>query len=246
MLISHKKKFIFTKTKKTASTSVESYFEKYCMPEGEWTFSHAREEYVGKEGIIGYRGKNRRKQLWYNHMSAAKIRNRIGTSTWDNYFKFTVVRNPFDKLVSGFYMQEQRIRNYTTAQKLGIIARKLRRKARSRDYIAGNSEIERFRNWIRKGGAAEGAMLDRNKYLIDGEICIDFFIRYENLKNGVKHVCDKLGVAFEPENIPHLKSGLRNKQFSLSEFYDHETVNIVNNLFEFELNYFEYTAPLMR
>ena len=239
MLVSHRKKFIFTKTIKAASTSIESYFEKYCMPEGEWTFSHAREEYVGKEGIIGYRGGNRGKQIWHNHMSAAKIRDQIGASLWDSYFKFTVIRNPFDKLVSGFYMQEKRIRNYTITQKLGVIARKLIGKAHSKDYIVGDTEIERFRNWIKNGGA----MLDRDKYLIDGYICIDFFIRYEDLEVGIKHVCDKLGIPFESENIPLLKSGIRNKQFTINEFYDPETIHIVNKLYEFELKYFGYAAP---
>ena len=242
MLISHRKKFIFTKTSKTASTSVESYFEQYCMPEGQWTFSHAREEYAGKEGIIGYRGGNRGKQIWHNHMPAAKIRDRIGSSLWNSYFKFTVVRNPFDKLISGFYMQEKRIKNYTTADKLRVIASKLSGKAHSRDYIAGTSPIERFRSWIRNGGS----MLDRNKYLIDGEICIDYFIRYEDLENGIKHVCDKLEVDFEPENIPRLKSGIRNKQFSVNEFYDPETIDIVSKLYAFELDYFGYTAPSIR
>lgn len=33
MLVSHRKKFIFAKTKKTASTSVESVFETYCIHE---------------------------------------------------------------------------------------------------------------------------------------------------------------------------------------------------------------------
>ena len=141
---------------------------------------------------------------------------------------------------------EKRIENYTKIQRLRIILQKLIGKANPRDYIIGDSQIERFRSWIRNGGAAGGAMLDRNKYLIDGEICIDFFIRYEDLNNGIKHVCDKLGIAFEPENIPHLKCGMRNKKLSLSEFYDHETINIVNNLFEFELNYFGYAAPLIR
>ena len=89
-------------------------------------------------------------------------------------------------------------------------------------------------------------MLDRNKYLINGEICIDFFIRYEDLENGIKHVCDKLGVPFETENIPRLKSGMRNNQLSLNEFYDSETINIVNELYAFELEYFGYTAPLKR
>jgi hypothetical protein len=212
------------------------------MPEGLWAFSHAREEYVGKEGIVGYRGVNRGKQIWYNHMPAAKIKDKIGTSLWNTYFKFTVVRNPFDKLVSGFYMQEKRIRNYTIAQKLMIIAKKFSGKANPRDYIVGASQIERFRSWIRTGEV----MIDRNKYMINGDICIDFFIRYEDFENGIKHVCDKLDIAFEPENIPRLKSGIRNNQFSLSEFYDPETINIVNQLYEFELNYFGYTAPLAR
>jgi hypothetical protein len=56
MLIGHRKKFIYTKTAKTAGISIESYFENFCMPENTWKFSNSREEYVSKEGIIGYRG----------------------------------------------------------------------------------------------------------------------------------------------------------------------------------------------
>ena len=89
-------------------------------------------------------------------------------------------------------------------------------------------------------------MFDRNKYLIDGEICIDYFIRYEDLENGIKHVCDKLEVDFESENIPRLKSGIRNKQLSVNEFYDSETVDIVSELYAFELDYFGYAAPAIR
>ena len=36
MLVSHQKKFIFTKTKKTEGTSVESFFEPYCVLEVTW------------------------------------------------------------------------------------------------------------------------------------------------------------------------------------------------------------------
>jgi hypothetical protein len=74
-------------------------------------------------------------------------------------------------------------------------------------------------------------------------LCIDFFSEYEYLENGIKYVFDKLGIAFEPENIACLNSGIRKKQFSLSEFYDPETINIVNSLFEFELNYLGCTTP---
>jgi hypothetical protein len=54
MLISHRYRFICTKTVKTAGTSVENFFEEFCMPEGEWTESHGRDEYESPTGIISY------------------------------------------------------------------------------------------------------------------------------------------------------------------------------------------------
>jgi hypothetical protein len=80
MLVSHRKKFIYTKIVKTAGTSVESYFEKYCMPEGAWEFAYYREVYDSEEGIIGYRGNNATENKWNNHMPAIEIRDKIGTS----------------------------------------------------------------------------------------------------------------------------------------------------------------------
>ena len=118
MLISHRKKFIFLKTAKTASTSVEAFFESWCLPEGEWEISHARPEYCSESGIIGERSVNARNAIWGNHMPADQIKNRIGTTIWEEYFKFTVVRNPFDKMVSGFYFFEKKMKNWSTRKML--------------------------------------------------------------------------------------------------------------------------------
>ena len=42
-LISNKKKFIYIKNKKVAGTSIESYFEKYCIPyDKDYKQSHKR------------------------------------------------------------------------------------------------------------------------------------------------------------------------------------------------------------
>jgi len=103
LLVSHRKRFIFTKTVKTAGTSIESYFERWCMPEGEWKPVHVRGEYVSDAGIIGERSGNPRGAKWYNHMSCKCIYDQVGCDIWNRYFKFTVVRNPFDKVISGFF-----------------------------------------------------------------------------------------------------------------------------------------------
>jgi len=54
VLVSHRLRFIYTKTAKTGGTSVESYVDD-CMPEGEWSASHARDAHESPEGIVGRR-----------------------------------------------------------------------------------------------------------------------------------------------------------------------------------------------
>ena len=214
MLVSHRKKFIYTKTAKTAGTSVESYFERYCMPEDDWYFSIAREEHVDKEGIIGYRGSSPSGRKWRNHMPAIEIKEQIGRLIWDDYFKFCVIRNPFDKLVSGFFFLNRREENHIDT-------------------------IENFRKWIINGGC----FIDRDRYFFDERICIDYFIRYENLKNGIREVCDYLDIPFVPDRIPALRTGFRDKKYSLPDLYDKKTIAVVSAEYEFELGYFGYLAP---
>jgi hypothetical protein len=219
MLVSHRKHFIYTKTVKTAGTSVESYFEQYCMSEGEWEFTHAREQYVSGAGIIGYRGADGSGREWFNHMPAIDIKNKVGKEVWDNYFKFCVIRNPFDKLVSYFFFLEKQGNPHSEADE---------------------TTIARFRKWIAKGVDA----IDRDKYLIDGEVCVDYFIRFEELENGIQQVCDRLNVVFEPEKIPKLKAGVRDGSISLSDFYDAETARAVSSAYQLEMNLFGYDSPV--
>ena len=106
MLVSHQYKFIYTKTMKTAGTSVEVYFEKYCCNPAKYKMCHSRPEEETNFGIIGARGKTiSAESKWWNHMPAQQIKNQLGNDVWNNYFKFCVIRNPFDRLVSEFYFR---------------------------------------------------------------------------------------------------------------------------------------------
>jgi hypothetical protein len=239
VLVSHRKQFIFTKTVKTAGTSVESYFEKYCMPEGEWQQKHSRAEYVSESGVIGYRGPDSSKSTWYNHMPAAKIRDLLGQEVWDSYYKFTTIRNPFDKLISGFYMFDKRRHKYSQSQRILAYFKALINRGNPIDRAQEDTDVERFRSWIKKGGI----FIDRDKYMIDGHECVDWFIRFEDLHTGMKHVCDQLAIPFDPSRLPQFKTGFRTSKRNVSEYYDQETAQIVRQHYAWELDRFGYSLP---
>jgi Sulfotransferase family len=234
MLVSHRKHFIYTKTAKTAGTSVEVYFEPYCTPEGEWRFQHGHAEYKSDSGIIGYRGKKNGEKKWFNHMPAALIQRQLGKDVWDEYFKFCVVRNPFDKVVSAFHFAEAQKSDPVAGEK-----RRTRTKSLA-DTVHRFPIKERFRSWILEGSFP----MDRGAYTIDGKICMDYFIRYEDMENGVKHVCQVLEIPFEPERIPNLKTGFRPRGLSLRDYYSPETIKLVVEQYAFEFNNFGYSTGL--
>jgi len=216
MLVSHRESFIYTKTAKTASTSVESYFEPYCMPPGTWQFvEHEREEQVCDEGIIGYRGDHTTGKRWFNHMSCGAIRAQLGEALWDRYFKFAVIRNPFDKLLSGYFFQQ-------------------------RPTGSSKELVEGFRDWVRGGGS----IVDRHTYTLEGEVCMDYFIRFERLEEGVEAVCRRLGVPYDAGRLPRLKAGFRERSIPLQEFYDRDTCDRAADIYAFELDYFHYRPPV--
>ncbi|WP_297802303.1 hypothetical protein, partial [Arenimonas sp. GDDSR-1] len=98
------KRFLYFKTKKTAGTSVEIYFEPHCLPPGSWRPEHARAETVSAYGIIGSRMHGRSNtDVWFNHMPAVLVREHLGHEIFNAYYKFCVIRNPYDKMVSRFW-----------------------------------------------------------------------------------------------------------------------------------------------
>lgn len=224
MLISHRYRFIYTKTAKTAGTSVESFFERFCMSEGEWTQSHARDEYESPSGVIGYRGaKPPDGTKWYNHMSALSIKELVGQDIWDSYFKFCVIRNPFDKCISGFC-------HLGKDHQLGHSSISIN--LQDQDM---NLEQLRFFDYLQKS-----APVDRDKYMIDGKFCLDDVIRYENLEADIKRICQHIGVPFDNKYLPTFKKGLRGEDATIESLFTEKSREVVEKEFAFELQHFGY------
>lgn len=180
MVISHKYRFIFIKTRKTAGTSIEVALSQVCDASDVFTRIHPREP--GHEprnhrglflplldltgpSVVG--GRNLflhalRGERFYNHMSARCVRMRVSPEIWNGYFKFCVEREPFDKTISHFKMLKHRSGGRMTLD----------------DYFGRGLSC-----------------VDRALYLDDrGELMVNRIVRYETLLQELESIFDQLEV----------------------------------------------------
>ena len=186
MIVCHDYRFIFLKTFKTAGTSIEIALSKHCGPRDTITpIVEAEDEEIRRR--LGHRGPQNyavmRDGVRVGSLgphTSARVAKRQFPREWDSYFKFAVVRNPWEVCASA-YARAAALKRHGG---LGFS-----------EYIASAEFAER------RSRAGE-------IYAIDGRIAVDRVIRYENLNAELEEVRVRLGLP-EPLALPHAKSGHR-------------------------------------
>ena len=219
LLVSHLHKFVYTKTMKTAGTSVEAYFERFCTDAPNAPTTEMRGEAVSAAGIIGARSlmANGKNNEWWNHMPAMQIRQKLGRQMFDSYFKFCCIRNPFDKTLSAYFWYD----DLKQIELPKTMEPKLR-----------------FEAWLE----AKGPPLDRNKYMIGANYVMDDVVRHESIAADMERICGKLEVPWEPERLPTYKAGVR-PEGTIAEMYTDRARELVAEKYAFELDKFGYRFP---
>lgn len=226
MIISHKYKFIFVKTIKTAGTSIEVFLSQCCgendivTPIRPPVEPHFPRNYKGIwnpfSEILLNRGGGIRGTLenllhmhkYFNHIPASIIRCRTNKNIWNNYYKFCVERNPWDKSLSHYHMINHR---------------------------AG-------------GGISFDEYLERGNFCINlpiyadskGNLLVDKVVRYESLGNELSLVFNDLGIPFEGSLGVRAKSEHRKDRSPYKKIFSIRQKDIIAKSFKDEINMHKY------
>jgi len=185
VIINHKYKFIFIKSFKTAGTSLEIALSKFCGDKDVITKIEPDDEIIRKK--LKYTGPQNNTGMKI-HMTASEIKSKIKSEIFKNYFKFVVVRNPFDQIISAFYWHNESKKN----EKKFFF---LKKKSIDFDKFFERKARHIFEDEI-------------NRYSENEEILIDKFISYENLKNDLSSLSDLINL---PENLYEVFKNIKAK-----------------------------------
>ena len=147
--------------------------------------------------------------------------------TWDEYFKFAFVRNPWDRLVSWYVM-------VTTVQRPGNeLGRYVHDKSSTFEEFIHNctDEIE-----IRKG-VCYSFTYNQLDYVTDeeGNLLVDFIGRLESFDEDVREVFRRIGV-----DLDKISRDNRSDHRHYSTYYTPETEMIIRDRFKRDIEYFGY------
>jgi hypothetical protein len=225
MILSHAHKFIFLKTWKTGSTSVELGLGGVCGPKDVITpVGHDEKYRLGPPPqnqdlplrnwplkawllLALFRPRRDAGVKFYNHMSGKEVRAMLPAETWRDYVKISIERNPWDREVSHYFW---RLRNPKTRPPF-------------RDYVLDTTR-KMINNW--------------DIYTIKDEIVADVMLRHEHLIEDYGALAERLAVALPP--LPYVKSNYRTDKRHYREFYDAETRDAIARRYANEIAAFGY------
>lgn len=201
MLISHKHKFITIDIPKTGSRSL-------------------RESLLPLK-VIDFHGKPDPGSEFYQHDGAFRAKKQFKKNdwNWNDYFKFTIVRNPWVRYFSFFkyfksygekYLRRDKSINWGKAE--------INQGKHCVTLFKNKDDRTVLRNIILKNKSQDSYYFDT-----DGEVIVDHIARFENFKNEFIFLCEQVGI-----KAPNLKHGNKSSHsLNMYEIYNQDLIDLV-------------------
>tara|TARA_A200000159_G_C7274563_1_gene318793 strand:- start:260 stop:1036 length:777 start_codon:yes stop_codon:yes gene_type:complete len=254
MLISHKHKWIFIHVPKNAGTTATQVLESYADIMGA-EYKELEDNVPPKNDIIDLN--------FYQHDTASVIKEKLKDQefNYDDYFKFGIVRNPWERAVSKWNYWQKLVRQGTTIQYFHYVV----------------NRYKNFKDWV-VGCGADGNSILQVDYLYESRVChpeslrtmstnvkrskdwihstknsksdyitplVDRVIHTENYEQELSNVFDEISencgqkiLEWSYEKISEKVNKTKHKHYT--EYYDDETRSIIEEKFAKDIECFGY------
>ena len=141
---------------------------------------------------------------------------------YEKMLKFTIVRNPYDRVLSAFYFLQRSSQHFK---------------------IAKNTD---FKKWVKEVFKIKGTSFNQHfkpmypRMIYEGKIWLDYIAKLENINNDWKYIADKcdLNPIFPRENYNNFKQRNNINRFNS---YDDECIEIVYNIYKDDIDKLGYS-----
>ena len=150
----------------------------------------------------------------------------FGKNEFKSYYKFTFVRNPWDRLLSAYLFLKEGGLHKNDANW-------------SEKELSGLSNFDEFvKNWVNKINIEKGIHFKpQYKFItINGKIAVDDVYKVENINLDFEKICGKLNVQNRLQFLNKTKSKTKNYR----NYYNDETKKIVEKVYKKDIKLFNY------
>mgnify|MGYP003631185790 CR=1 FL=1 len=212
-MISHKHKFIFIHIPKCAGSSIRDFY--FDTPNLDWKLPN----YDLLHGWCPER------KIHLQHATPKDLieTHLISENIWNEYYKFTFVRNPWGRAYSDYLwiMKDSNV------------------KGNFKDFINRSGNFQNVLNNKNSKNYRGDHLVPQSEYFNDPIYKIDFVGRFENLNGDIEKINKKLNIVKSFD--VHSKNNVGNKLSHYSKFYTRSYERLVEHVYAQDINTLEYT-----
>ncbi len=210
-MICYRRKCIFVHVPKTGGTSIEN-----AIWGPDWSQRTTQQLWAGSIRP----GFNKYQSGGLQHLLATQIRQEVGAGTFAACYRFSFVRNPWDKVVSQFHYLKTRpvLLKYMGLTRFSTFQKYL-------NILAGNHtrHVQSFEQWR--------FITDQ-----DGQCLVNFVGKFENLAADFRRVAATLGLP--SQELPHDMKSVRRRHYH--KYYNRKRRQQVADIYARDIELFEY------
>jgi len=205
MIISHSLKCIFIAIPKTATHAIRNGLRPYLSDKDEEQVGLFEKKQFSDPEIA---------EIKHGHITCQQLKKSIGEDTWNSYYKFSIVRNPFDRFVS--YCAFMFKNNPSFHQNPQNFMHNVLLDEKQKEHILFKPQHE---------------------FIFDqkDKLQIDYLGKYENLQTSFNHICNQIGI--EKNKLIKINAS---KHLSYKNYYNKELKELVLEVYKKDFNLLNY------